>query len=127
MLNSALYRNKAAYVFGKLINGSDELPFVVPVLHERTAGSALDTIVLDPQRLNVVFSLSRAYFMVDMEVPSGYVEFLHSMTPTKARSELYTMLGLGKQGKTLFFRELLHHLHHSRGRVRRGPRDPAAR
>ena len=24
------------------------------------------------------------------------------------------MLGLGKQGKTLFFRELLHHLHHSR-------------
>ena len=52
--------------------------------------------------------------MVDMEVPSGYVEFLHSMAPLRARSELYTMLGLGKQGKSLFFRELLHHLHHSR-------------
>jgi isocitrate dehydrogenase kinase/phosphatase len=114
VLTSALYRNKAAYVFGKLVNGSDELPFVVPVLHEASGQLELDTMLLDSQQIDVVCSLSRAYFMVDMEVPSGYVEFLHSMTPGRARSELYTMLGLGKQGKTLFFRELLHHLHHSR-------------
>ncbi len=114
VLNSALYRNKAAYVFGKLVNGPEELPFVIPVLHEPDGRLELDTIVLDPQQIDIVCSLSRAYFMVDMEVPSGYVEFLHSMTPLRARSELYTMLGLGKQGKTLFFRELLHHLHHSR-------------
>jgi isocitrate dehydrogenase kinase/phosphatase len=114
VLNSALYRNKAAYVFGKLVNGPDELPFVIPVLHGPDGRLELDTIVLEPQQIDIVCSLSRAYFMVDMEVPSGYVEFLHSMTPLPARSELYTMLGLGKQGKTLFFRELLHHLHHSR-------------
>ena len=114
VLNSAFYRNKAAYVFGKLVNGHDELPFVVPVLHEADGRLKLDTILLDAQQINVLFSLSRAYFMVDMEVPSGYVEFLRSMTPVRARSELYTMLGLGKQGKTLFFRELLQHLHHSR-------------
>jgi isocitrate dehydrogenase kinase/phosphatase len=114
VLNSALYRNKAAYVFGKLVNGLDELPFVIPVLHEPDGRLELDTVVLDAQQIDIVCSLSRAYFMVDMEVPSGYVEFLHSMTPFRARSKLYTMLGLGKQGKTLFFRELLHHLHHSR-------------
>ena len=51
--------------------------------------------------------------MVDMDVPSGYVEFLRTMMPAKPRSELYTAIGLGKQGKTLFFRDLLHHLHHS--------------
>jgi isocitrate dehydrogenase kinase/phosphatase len=61
----------------------------------------------------VLFSLSRAYFMVDMEVPSGYVQFLRSIMPNKPRSELYTMLGLGKQGKTMFFRDLIFHLHHS--------------
>ena len=83
--------------------------------------------MLEQERINVLFSLSRAYFMVDMEVPSGYVEFLRTMTPTRARSELYTMIGLGKQGKTLFYRDLLQHLHHSRGRVRRGARDRAAR
>jgi isocitrate dehydrogenase kinase/phosphatase len=114
VLSSALYRNKAAYVFGKLVNGYEELPFVVPVLHDADGRLELDTILLDAQQINVLCSLSRAYFMVDMEVPSGYVEFLRSMTPVRARSELYTMIGLGKQGKTLFFRELLHHLHHSR-------------
>jgi isocitrate dehydrogenase kinase/phosphatase len=51
--------------------------------------------------------------MVDMDVPSGYVEFLRTIMPTKPRSEIYSSVGLQKQGKTLFFRDLLHHLHHS--------------
>jgi isocitrate dehydrogenase kinase/phosphatase len=41
------------------------------------------------------------------------VHFLQSIMPTRARSELYTALGLAGQGKTLFFRDLRHHLHHS--------------
>jgi isocitrate dehydrogenase kinase/phosphatase len=121
VLSSALYRNKAAYVFGKIVNGPDELPFVIPVLHDRAGRLTLDTILLDAAHIDALLSLSRAYFMVDMEVPSGYVEFLHSMAPLRARSELYTMLGLGKQGKTLFFRELLHHLHHSRDQFVEAP------
>ena len=51
--------------------------------------------------------------MVDMEVPSGYVQFLLSILPNKPRSEIYTMLGLGKQGKTMFYRDLKEHLRHS--------------
>lgn len=113
VLGSPFYRNKAAYVLGKIVNGHEELPFVVPVLHDESERLMLDAVLLDEQQISVLFSLSRAYFMVDMEVPSGYVEFLRSMTPTRPRSDLYTMLGLGKQGKTLFFRDLLRHLHHS--------------
>jgi isocitrate dehydrogenase kinase/phosphatase len=124
VLNSAFYRNKAAYVFGKLVHGHEELPFVIPVLRDADGRLELDTILLDKRRINVLFSLSRAYFMVDMEVPSGYVDFLRSMTPVRARSELYTMLGLGKQGKTLFFRELLQHLHHSRDEFVEAPGIP---
>jgi isocitrate dehydrogenase kinase/phosphatase len=113
VLSSAFYRNKAAYVVGKIINGYEEIPFVVPVLND--AGRlSLDAIVLREDQLNVLFSLSRAYFMVDMAVPSGYVKFLRRMMPTKTRSELYTMLGLGKQGKTLFCRDLRQHLLHSK-------------
>jgi isocitrate dehydrogenase kinase/phosphatase len=48
-----------------------------------------------------------------MDVPSGTVDFLRAIMPRKPRSELYTALGLGKQGKTLFYRDLRHHLHHS--------------
>ena len=113
VLGSAFYRNKAAYVVGKFVNGDDETPFVVPVLHCADGSLELDTILLDEESVSILFSLSRAYFMVDMDVPSGYVSFLQSLMPAKPRSELYTAVGLGKQGKTLFYRDLLHHLHHS--------------
>ena len=113
VLGSAFYRSKAAYVFGRIVNGDEALPFIVPVLYDDAGRLALDAIVLDPRQINNFFSLSRAYFMVDMQVPSGYVEFLQEIAPTRPRSELYTMLGLGKQGKTLFYRDLLQHLHHS--------------
>ena len=113
VLGSAFYRNKAAYIIGKAINGSVEYPFAIPVLHDDRGRLYVDTILLDAWRIGLLFSLSRAYFMVDMEVPSGYVEFLRSILPNKPRSELYIMLGLGKQGKTMFFRDLIYHLHHS--------------
>lgn len=113
VLGSAFYRNKAAYIIGKAINGANEYPFAIPVLHDENSQLFIDTILLDAWRIGLLFSLSRAYFMVDMEVPSGYVQFLRSILPAKPRSELYIMLGLGKQGKTMFFRDFIYHLHHS--------------
>lgn len=117
VLYSPFYRNKTAYIIGKAINGYLEYPFALVVRHgggsEGHASLRVDTILLDTWRISLLFSLSRAYFMVDMEVPSGYVQFLRNIMPNKPRSELYTMLGLGKQGKTSFFRDLLSHLSHS--------------
>ncbi len=113
VLYSAFYRNKTAYIIGKAVNGYQEYPFTLAVRHNEAGKLYIDTILLDPWRISVLFSLSRAYFMVDMEVPSGYVQFLRSIMPNKPRSELYTMLGLGKQGKTMFFRDLIAHLRHS--------------
>ncbi len=113
VLASAFYRNKAAYIIGKAINGSVEYPFAIPVLHDDEGKLYLDTVLLDAWRIGLLFSLSRAYFMVDMEVPSGYVQFLRAIMPNKPRSEIYIMLGLGKQGKTMFFRDFIYHLHHS--------------
>lgn len=114
VLHSAFYRNKAAYVVGKAINGDQEYPFVVPVLHDANARLYLDTVLLDSAHISALFSVSRAYFMVDMEVPSAYVQFLRGMMPSKPKAELYTMLGLAKQGKTMFYRDLITHLRHSR-------------
>ncbi len=113
VLYSAFYRNKTAYIIGKAVNGYVEYPFALAVRHGDSGRLYVDTVLLDPWRISVLFSLSRAYFMVDMEVPSGYVHFLRSILPNKPRSELYTMLGLGKQGKTMFFRDLVAHLRHS--------------
>jgi isocitrate dehydrogenase kinase/phosphatase len=43
-----------------------------------------------------------------------YVDFMRAMMPDKTASELYTMVGLQKAGKNLFYRDFLHHLKHSR-------------
>jgi isocitrate dehydrogenase kinase/phosphatase len=71
---------------------------------------------MDDNELALLFSANRAYFLVDMEVPSAYVDFLRAMLPDKTASELYTMVGLQKRARTLFFRDFLHHLAHSRDR-----------
>jgi isocitrate dehydrogenase kinase/phosphatase len=113
VLNSAFYRNKAAYVMGKVINGANEYPFMAPVLHTSASTLYVDTVLFDADQIRTLFSLSRAYFMVDMEVPANYVQFLRTIMPNKPRSEIYTMLGLCKQGKTAFYRGLISHLHHS--------------
>jgi isocitrate dehydrogenase kinase/phosphatase len=114
VLSSAFYRNKAAYIVGKMVNGHQEYPFAIPVLRNSKGELYLDTILLDAWRIGLLFSLTRAYFMVDMEVPSAYVQFLRSIMPWKSHADLYTILGLQKQGKNMFYRHLMHHLRHSR-------------
>ena len=99
VLGSALYRNKAAYVVGKIVNGHEETAFVVPVLHDDDGRLMLDTILLEQQSIDVLFSLSRAYFLVDMDVPSGYVEFWaagakYAETNAATPSTGYLMLGV---------------------------------
>jgi isocitrate dehydrogenase kinase/phosphatase len=113
VLNSPFYRNKGAYLIGRMFNGHQEWSWAMPIIHGASGGLVVDAIILEPWRISVLFSLSRAYFMVDMEVPSAYIQFLRRIMPNKPRSELYTMLGLAKQGKTMFYRDLLFHLNHS--------------
>ena len=74
----------------------------------------VDALLMDEADLAILFSANRAYFLVDMEVPSAYVDFLRAILPDKTAAELYTMVGLQKAGKNLFFRDFLHHLKHSR-------------
>ncbi len=113
MLDSLFYRNKGAYAVGKVINGFTEFPLALPILHNERGQLYLDTVLLSEDDLLLLFSFARAYFMVDMEIPSAYVQFLRSLMARKPRAELYNALGLAKQGKTLFYRDFLYHLRHS--------------
>ncbi len=113
VLTSLFFRNKGAYAIGKIINGNHEYPFAIAILRNDDGSIYLDTVLLDTEQLFILFGFSRAYFMVDMEVPSGYVDFLKSLLPNKPAAEIYTVLGLQKHGKTLFYRDFLHHLKHS--------------
>jgi isocitrate dehydrogenase kinase/phosphatase len=121
VLTGLFFRNKGCYIVGKLINGFQELGFALPVLHGKAGLLRIDAALFGEDDLLMLFSFARAYFMVDMQVPSAYVQFLRSLMPRKPRNEIYNALGLAKQGKTLFYRDFLHHLRHSSDKFRIAP------
>ena len=121
VLSSLFFRNKGAYLVGKVINGFSSMPFALPILHNEAGQLFIDAALFGEDDLLALFSFARAYFMVDMEVPSAYVQFLAGLMPRKPLAELYSALGLAKQGKTLFYREFLWHLKHSSDQLRIAP------
>lgn len=121
VLSSLFFRNKAAYVVGRIVGGAGPTPFSIPLLHNERHELYADALLLEREELVTLFSLARVYFMVDMEVPSAFVGFLRSILPERTNADLYIALGLQKQGKTLFLRDLLLHLKHSSDRFVRAP------
>ncbi len=129
VLSSLFYRNKGAYLVGKVINGFHETPLALPILHKAADGApdgadgrlVIDAALFGEDDLLMIFSYARAYFMVDMEVPSATVQFLRSMMPRKPRHELYNALGLQKHGKNLFYRDFMAHQRHSSDKFRIAP------
>ena len=99
VLTSLFFRNKGAYLVGKIINGFTEVPFALPILHDHQGKLTIDAALFGEEDLQILFSFARAYFMVDMEVPSAYVQFLRSLMPCKPRAEIYNALGLAGRAK----------------------------
>ncbi|WP_445767210.1 bifunctional isocitrate dehydrogenase kinase/phosphatase [Rheinheimera sp.] len=110
ILKPAFFRNKAAYIVGRVVTPDGQQPFIIPLLHQESAGLFIDTLVTDVKQMTIIFGFSRAYFMVETQVPSALVHFLRELLPHKTLAELYASIGLHKQGKTEFYRELLNHL-----------------
>ncbi|MCP4045752.1 MAG: bifunctional isocitrate dehydrogenase kinase/phosphatase [Gammaproteobacteria bacterium] len=121
VLGSLFFRSKAAYIVCRIINGDHVQALVIPLIQDSDRHIYVDTALLRRKDVTIVFSFSRAYFMVDMEVPSAYVKFLISIMPGKSPVDLYAMLGLQKQAKTLFYREMLYHLSHSQDNFQIAP------
>jgi isocitrate dehydrogenase kinase/phosphatase len=121
VLSSLFYRNKGAYLVAKIINGFVEIPVALPILHAESGKLVVDAALFGEDELLMIFSYARAYFMVDMEIPSAYVQFLRSLMPRKPRAELYNALGLQKHGKNLFYRDFQFHLRHSSDKFRIAP------
>ena len=122
VLSSLFFRNTGAYLVGRVVDGNDEHPFAVSIRHATGGGALyLDALLLTSAQIGRLFNLARAYFTVDMDVPSAFVGFLHRLMPAHTPAELYTAVGLQKQGKTLFYRDLHEHLKHSSDRFAIAP------
>ena len=103
------YRNKGAYLIGRIRRGSEVLPLVLPLLHEAD-GVYVDAVLTDVNDVSIVFSFTRSYFLVDTNRPRDLIAFLRSILPRKPIAELYTALGFNKHGKTELYRSLMRHL-----------------
>lgn len=120
-LSTLFFRNKTAYIMGRIINGEKISPLVLALMHNPKGELVIDGILLSEIDLRLIFSFTHSYFLVDMEVPSAYVTFMRSLLPHKPRAELYNMIGLQKHGKNLFYRDFQHHLMHSTDQFRIAP------
>ncbi len=121
VLHAPFYRNKAAYLVGRAINGSDVIPFIIPVLNNGRGQLYVDTLLVDGDDIANLFSFARAYFMVDTRTPATVVRFVNRMLPSKTKADLYMALGFQKQAKTEFYRGFLHHLAHSTDQLEIAP------
>ncbi len=110
IIRSVFFRNKGAYLIGRVHVAGIVLPFVLPLLHNEN-GVYVDALLTNYNDLSVLFSYNRSYFLVDVDIPSEYVEFLKTIAPTKGLGELYNSLGLVKHGKTEFYRDFVRHMH----------------
>ncbi|EFQ61909.1 isocitrate dehydrogenase kinasephosphatase [Pseudomonas fluorescens WH6] len=107
---SVLYRNKGAYLVGRIYTRDEQWPLVIPLLHREGQGIQIDALITDEAEVSIIFSFTRSYFMVDVPVPAEFIGFLKRILPGKHIAELYTSIGFYKHGKSEFYRALINHL-----------------
>lgn len=108
--NELFYRNKAAWLVGKLITPSGTLPFLLPI-HQADDGELfIDTCLTTTAEASIVFGFARSYFMVYAPLPAALVEWLREILPGKTTAELYMAIGCQKHAKTESYREYLVYL-----------------
>jgi isocitrate dehydrogenase kinase/phosphatase len=109
VIRPVFYQISRAYVVGRLLGRNFLVPLVI-ALKNSDGGMLVDAVMLAEGDVSIVFSFSRSYFHADLEHVAEAVVFLKSLMPKKPVSELFTVLGRAKQGKTERYREIMRHL-----------------
>jgi isocitrate dehydrogenase kinase/phosphatase len=112
VIRPVFYQISRAYVVGRLVGRGFTLPLVI-ALKNSDGGVLVDAVMLAEADVSIVFSFTRSYFHADIERVAEAVVFLKSIMPRKPVSELFTVLGRARQGKTERYRELMRSLEHT--------------
>lgn len=121
LYSSRLYRNKGAYIVGRIFTAEDQWPLVLPLINIEGQGVRFDAAITDEAEVSIIFSFTRSYFMVRVAYPAEFISFLQRILPRKHLWELYTSIGFYKQGKTEFYRSLMRHLEETDDRFMMAP------
>ncbi len=120
MIRPVFYQVARAYIVGRVVGPDFLIPLVI-ALKNTDGGILVDAVMLSEGDVSIVFSFTRSYFHVDLERVGEAVLFLKSILPVKPVSELFTVLGRAKQGKTERYRELMHHLNSTKDQFVHAP------
>ncbi|MGH8139354.1 MAG: bifunctional isocitrate dehydrogenase kinase/phosphatase [Steroidobacteraceae bacterium] len=112
IIRPVFYQVSRAYIVGRIVGREFLVPLVI-ALKNTDGGVLVDAVMLSEGDVSIVFSFTKSYFHVDLDRVGEAVLFLKSMLPRKPVSELFTVLGRAKQGKTERYRELMRHLEHT--------------
>jgi isocitrate dehydrogenase kinase/phosphatase len=102
-------------VVGRVIGRDFLLPLVI-ALKNTERGVLVDAVMLSEDDVSIVFGFARTYLHADLDHVAEAVVFLKSMLPRKPVSELFTVLGRARQGKTERYRALMRHLSQTQDR-----------
>jgi isocitrate dehydrogenase kinase/phosphatase len=123
VLDPVFYRNKGAYLIGRIRGQGQRItPLVIALVYEEGRLVA-DAALLTEDEASIVFSFTRSSFHVDVEAPRGVIRFLKSVIPAKRLAELYIALGHHKHGKAELYRDLTRHLERSTDNFEIAPGD----
>jgi isocitrate dehydrogenase kinase/phosphatase len=120
IIRPVFYQVARAYIVGRIVGREFLVPLVI-ALKNTDGGVLVDAVMLAEGDVSIVFSFTKSYFHVDLDRVAEAVLFLKSIMPRKPVSELFTVLGRAKQGKTERFRELMRHLEHTKDQFVHAP------
>lgn len=108
VLRPMLFRNKHAYIFGKIALGGEktkEAPFVITLSHP-SEGIEIDAVLMDKDDINGLITSTRSNLMGDLQNYREIFGFLNSMVTSKPKPSLYKAFGFDHAAKVELMREL---------------------
>ena len=115
MICVPFFRNRVAYLVGRLVTGEMIIPLVMP-LYNDSRGIYVDAVLFRERQISIIFGFAHTSFCVEVSNPVLLIQFLRTLLPQKPVAELFISIGYNKHGKTEFYRYLHHYVHESHSR-----------
>ena len=110
MLRPVLFRDREAYLVGKLCAPPAELPVVLALLHDER-GIAVDAVLTGKEDMrNILFVSTRSTFQVRTDAYRELLAFLDTLAPERGHSAMCAVIGLTHPARVALNQRLRRHL-----------------
>ena len=106
MIDAGFYRNRGAYLVGKIVFANDSYAPLIIALLNGSNGVYCDAVILDQHLAHNLFSSTLANFHVTTRYYHELSTYLHSLMPQRALGLNYSTIGYNHVGKVAVINEL---------------------